>query len=114
MAKFGDRLRELRIEKGCSQEEIAKIFKSSRSRISMYEQGAREPDFEVLETLADYFNVDMDYLLGKTSIKRRFNLFSDTSNFNSEYEEAMRLYSKYKKASLKTRNIVDQLLEEGE
>lgn len=33
----------------------------------MYETGAREPDFETLETIADFFNVDIDYLLGRTS-----------------------------------------------
>lgn len=32
----------------------------------MYEKGAREPDFETLELIADYFNVDTDYLLGRT------------------------------------------------
>ena len=33
----------------------------------MYESGSREPDFETLEMIADYFNVDVDYLLGRTS-----------------------------------------------
>lgn len=32
----------------------------------MYESGAREPDFETLELIADFFNVDIDYLLGRT------------------------------------------------
>ena len=32
----------------------------------MYETGAREPDFETLEKIADFFNVDIDYLLGRT------------------------------------------------
>lgn len=38
----------------------------SRSTIGMYETGAREPDFETLEKIADFFNVDIDYLLGRT------------------------------------------------
>ena len=33
----------------------------------MYETGAREPDFETLEIIADFFNVDTDYLLGRTN-----------------------------------------------
>ena len=37
----------------------------------MYERGEREPSFEVLETIADYFNVDLDYLLGKTDCENR-------------------------------------------
>lgn len=33
----------------------------------MYETGARQPDFETLEAIADFFNVDTDYLLGRTN-----------------------------------------------
>ena len=38
----------------------------AKSTISMYENGNREPDFETLEKIADFFNVDTDYLLGRT------------------------------------------------
>lgn len=37
----------------------------------MYERGEREPGFDALETIADYFNVDMDFLLGKSDIPNR-------------------------------------------
>lgn len=37
----------------------------------MYETGSREPDFETCEAIADIFNVDMDYLMGRTTTKRR-------------------------------------------
>lgn len=37
----------------------------SKSTISMYENGNREPNFETLECIADYFNVDMNFLLGR-------------------------------------------------
>lgn len=37
----------------------------------MYERGEREPNFTTLEKIADYFNVDMDYLLGKSDIANR-------------------------------------------
>ena len=46
---------------------MADRLKISRSSIGMYENGEREPSFELLEAIADFFNVDMDYLLGKTS-----------------------------------------------
>ena len=64
---FGERLKELRTQRGYTQEDLARIFKTSRSRICMYEKGQREPDFEMLETFADFFNVNMNYLLGKES-----------------------------------------------
>lgn len=64
MSKFGTRLNQLRKSASLSQEEFAKKIGVSRSTIGMYEQGKREPDFETLEKIADYFNVDTDYLLG--------------------------------------------------
>jgi len=35
--------------------------------VNMYERGDRQPNFETLESIADFFNVDIDYLLGRTS-----------------------------------------------
>ncbi len=67
MGLFANIFKELRTSKGYTQEELAKRLKISRSRIGMYETGAREPDFETLEAIADFFNVDIDYLIGRTN-----------------------------------------------
>lgn len=65
---FKDVLRGLRTKSGMNQEELAKRLGLSKSAISMYEKGAREPSLEVLEAIADTFNVDMNTLTGsKTS-----------------------------------------------
>ena len=66
MGKFQNVLKSLRTSHGLTQDELAKSLKISRSAIGMYEKGAREPDYETLELIADYFNVDTDYLLGRT------------------------------------------------
>lgn len=66
---FAARLRQLRVERGLTIYQLANLAEMSKSAISMYERGQREPSFEILETLADIFNVDMDYLLGKSDIK---------------------------------------------
>ena len=66
MGKFQNILKSLRVAKGLTQDELSKQLNISRSTIGMYEKGAREPDFETLELVADYFNVDTDYLLGRT------------------------------------------------
>lgn len=71
MAKFSERLRQLRVSKDLSQSEFGKMIKVSKSSVNMYERGEREPKFETLERIADFFNVDMDYLLGKTDIVNR-------------------------------------------
>lgn len=63
---FKTRLKQLRKERNINQRELSECLKVAPSTISMYENGQREPNFEVLEILADFFNVDMNYLLGKT------------------------------------------------
>ena len=62
---FAERLKELRMKKGYSQQDLATKIGLSKSSISMYEVGAREPSLEVLELVGDFFNVTTDYLLGK-------------------------------------------------
>lgn len=66
MPKFNDRLKLLRRESGLSQMDFAKQLGLSKSSVNMYERGEREPSLETLEAIADYFNVDMDFLLGKS------------------------------------------------
>ena len=62
---FKDMLKRLREERGLSQDELARLTQLSKSTISMYENGNREPKFETLEVIADFFNVDMNTLLDK-------------------------------------------------
>lgn len=62
---FKDMLRTLRIKAGMNQEELAKKIGCAKSTISMYENGAREPNFETLEAIADIFNVDMSTLIDR-------------------------------------------------
>ena len=65
MALFKDMLKYLRNREHLSQAELAEKLGVAKSTISMYEVGKREPDFETLESIADFFNVDMNFLLGK-------------------------------------------------
>lgn len=64
MKVFGERLRELRIEKNILQKKLAEDFKVAQSSIADWERGVTETDFETLVKLAKYFNVSTDYLLG--------------------------------------------------
>ena len=66
MATFGEMLRKLRKSRELSQQDLARNIGISKSSINMYERNDREPGFETLEKIADYFNADMDYLLGKS------------------------------------------------
>ena len=66
MGNFQNIFKRLRTSSKLTQAEMAEKLGISRSTIGMYETGAREPDFEILEKIADFFNVDTDYLLGRT------------------------------------------------
>lgn len=60
MSYFGTRLKYLRKQDNVTQQELASSLGISKSTISMYENGNREPDFETLESIADFFNVPMN------------------------------------------------------
>lgn len=66
---FAERLKKLRCESDMKQSDLAKVLGVSASTIGMYEQGRRTPDLEVLTKIANYFQVSVDYLLGRTTIK---------------------------------------------
>lgn len=62
---FAQRLRELRKRKKLTMKELGRKFNLAESTISGYENGNRTPDLEVIEKIADYFEVSTDYLLGR-------------------------------------------------
>lgn len=66
---FAERLKELRLEADLKQSDLAKIIEVSSSTIGMYEQGRRFPDQDILNKLANYFDISVDYLLGRTKEK---------------------------------------------
>lgn len=66
-----NRLKELRKEKGMTQKELGTIANVSDRSIGFYESGERDPDTETIKIFADFFNVSIDYLLGRTA-QRRF------------------------------------------
>lgn len=72
---FGERLRELRKEKGITQQELSKVINISDRVIGYYEANARFPrDADILITLADYFGVSVDYLIGHSILKSSYSL----------------------------------------
>lgn len=59
-------LKNLRINNNLRQEDVAKIINKSSVAYGYYETGSREPDIKTLITLANYFDVSLDYLCGRT------------------------------------------------
>ena len=60
------RLKQLRKERQISQLKLALDLNMNQNTISRYENMEREADYETLMAFADYFNVSVDYLLGRT------------------------------------------------
>lgn len=64
METFCKRVKELRIECGWTQKEVAEKLKTTNSAVCDWEKGRTQPDLEMLVALATLFNVSVDYLLG--------------------------------------------------
>lgn len=60
------RLKELRNKANITQKELAEAINTSQQNIAFYEKGERKPKHDMVEKLANFFNVSIDYLLGKT------------------------------------------------
>ena len=65
---FTDRLIELRKEDRKTQEEMANIINVKRSTYSAYERGQILPPYDKIESIAKYFNVTIDYLMGNSNV----------------------------------------------
>ena len=66
------RLKQLRKEAGISQLKLALDLNTNQNTISRYENEEREADYATLIRFADYFNVSIDYLLGRTNEKQPY------------------------------------------
>jgi len=69
MVDFGNKLKQLRIDKGFSQTDLAKRMNVTKSMISAYENSMRLPSYDVLLKIVRCFHVSTDYLLGVSGKK---------------------------------------------
>lgn len=75
---MGDRLRELRLKKNISQEEVARHIGITRSAYSHYEINNRQPVYETLIKLAAFFGVSLDYIIGGEPVHPSGQVSPDT------------------------------------
>ncbi|HFL3586829.1 helix-turn-helix transcriptional regulator [Clostridioides difficile] len=78
-------LKDLRIKKGLTQEQVTKYLITTKVSIGRYENGTKEAKIEILDSLSNYYNVSVDYLLGKTSIKN-YTTISEISKMIKAYK----------------------------
>ena len=71
MIDFATQLKAIRKNKGITQKQLAAAIGASERGIQQYELGERKPAFVVLIALADYFDVSLDYLCGRSDVRER-------------------------------------------
>ena len=72
MENIRHRLRELREDNDLRQEDIAVLLKTTQQVYSRYEKGINEIPIRHLITIARFYNVSIDYLVGETETKKRY------------------------------------------
>jgi len=107
MLMLGKRLKELREEKGLTQQELAKIMNLSQQTIGHYEVGRAKPDVDTLNRLANFFGTTVDYLLGRTDVRNPNN--KSDEDFPEDVKVLMRSVSKL---TDKQKEIVKRLVQE--
>lgn len=89
------RIKALRKSRNKTQQDIATLLGISRPAYTAYEQGNRTPDNEAVEKLADYYDVTIDYLYGRTDNPNRisnqdeaeFQAFANNPSLQKWYKE---------------------------
>lgn len=102
---FPDALRRLRIREGMSQEELGTRLGLAKSTISMYENGSREPSLEMLEAIADLFNVDMNTL---TDSKASSALTEELQEYLEELKNRPEMRMLFKTAKGTTKEDIEK------
>lgn len=94
MNTFSNILRQLRSEKNISTYKLADLLHVSRSSISNYETGIRTPSYDLLVEIANFFNVSIDYLLGRTNDRRtadkileEYSVICDVKNLDKNQKD---------------------------
>ncbi|PEO55590.1 transcriptional regulator [Bacillus toyonensis] len=115
---LGKKIAELRKNQKLSQYDLAERLGFSRGKLANYEQGQREPDYDTLKKIADYFEVSTDYLLGRDIIKTEANnpladpelglWFKDIKNASPDKQEELRQFWEFIKNKEKNRKPEDK------
>lgn len=101
-----NRLRLLRNKKNKSQTEMAEILNVSRQAYNFYENGVREPKLDMIIKMADFFDVSVDYLLGRTDFLGKYKNFTSDGS-----EQVKRLQKKISSTDTQTAAEVENYLD---
>lgn len=105
MIVFAQRLKQLRIEKNLLQKDLAHFLAISTSAYGFYEQGKRQPDLDTLCKLANFFDVSIDYLLGRSPT------YSTSSEIAKISEDETQLLARYRRMHEKQKDTLQKVAE---
>lgn len=106
---IGQRIKALRHERQLTQKQLADRLGMSKSALAMYETDQRFPKLDTLDAIADFFNIDMAFLLGKSDCRNVYQLTQSQATYDitpPEYE----MVCAYRVADDDTKSIVDTAL----
>lgn len=106
---IGERLKQLRTEKGLRQSDIAEVIGVSRAAYTQYELGMSEPDLNTIQQLASFFDVSTDYLLGRTNERKNQIIKVDENEWPPE---AKVLFRDVKKLTPEQLELVTKLVKQ--
>lgn len=101
-------LKNLRQEKGISQQKLADALMLTQQSINSYENRNIEPDLATLIKIADFFETSVDYLIGNTSVRHKLEPVT-AYDLN---EDEMRIIEKYRRLDAKYRSSIASLLDD--
>ena len=104
-----DRLKELRLERNLLQKDIAELLNITASAYGYYEQGKRIPDSDTINLLSDYFNVSLDYLMGKTNIRQSADNIINSNS--TEYTIALHSDTDYDELPQDAKDEINNFIE---
>ena len=90
---IGIRIRELRLNNGMSQQELGDVVGLTATGISYWESGKATPNIDTLETVANYFGVSMNYLLGNDDMEDKAKALLKKVSKVKKQEDKDKLYS---------------------
>ena len=94
------RLKELRIERGLLQKDVAQLLNITQMSYSYYERGLREPEIALLIRLAELFNVSVDYLIE-----------NENERLEKLTAEERRVFNKFRQLSITNKNKVEERID---
>ena len=94
------RLKELRIERGLLQKDVAQLLNITQMSYSYYERGLREPEIALLIRLAELFNVSVDYLIE-----------NENERLEKLTAEERRVFNKFRQLSITNKNRVEERID---